>query len=144
MRFSKKVEYALIALLHLSRKSVDELTTARELSDRYDISLELMGKILQSLVRSGIVISVQGVKGGYYLGQSPTQINISRIVAAIDGPIAIADCIHNEGQSACEREENCPIRKSMEEIQSRLINLMDEITLRDFDKKYSTRATKSN
>lgn len=142
MRFSKKVEYALIALLHMAQKSADELTTARELSKKYDISLELMGKILQSLVKSGIVISVQGVKGGYYLGKSLDQINISKVITAIDGPIAIADCIHHDEESVCEREQNCLIRKSMEKIQLRFVNLMDEITLKDFENKYSKRAYK--
>ncbi len=138
MKFSKKVEYALIALLHMAKKSADELTTARELSDKYNISLELMGKILQSLVKSGMVISVQGVKGGYYLAQPIDRINISSVITAIDGPIAIADCLDADEETVCERERNCLIRKSMEDIQSKLVNLLDEITLKDFEKKFST------
>ncbi|MDZ7336346.1 MAG: Rrf2 family transcriptional regulator [candidate division KSB1 bacterium] len=137
MKFSKKVEYALIALLHMSKKSADELTTARELSDKYDISLELMGKILQSLVKSGMVISVQGVKGGYFLAQPIDHINISSVITAIDGPIAIADCLDNDEETVCERERNCLIRKSMEDIQSRLVGLLEGITLKDFDTKLS-------
>lgn len=137
MKFSKKVEYALIALLHMAKKLDDELTTARELSDKYDISLELMGKILQSLMKSGIVISVQGVKGGYYLAQPIDRINISSVITAIDGPIAIADCLDGDEETVCERERNCLIRKSMAEIQSRLVGLFDEITLKDFEGKLS-------
>jgi len=142
MKFSKKVEYALIALLYMAQKPIGELTTARELSDKYDISLELMGKILQSLVKSGIVISVQGVKGGYYLGQPMDQITISWVITAIDGPIAITDCINIEDETGCERERNCLIRKSMEKIQSKLVNLLDEITLKDFEKTYLTGTNK--
>ncbi len=137
MKFSKKVEYALIALLHMAKKSPDELTTARELADKYSISLELMGKILQSLVKSGMVISVQGVKGGYYLAQPIDRINISLVITAIDGPIAIADCLDADEETVCERERNCLIRRSMEEIQSKLVGLFDEITLKDFESKLS-------
>ena len=66
LRFSKKVEYALIAMLYMADKDPGELTTARELSDKYDISLELMGKLLQSLTRHDLITSVQGAKGGYF------------------------------------------------------------------------------
>lgn len=134
IKFSKKVEYALIALVYMAQKPGRELTTARELSNEYNISLELMGKILQSLVRSGLVISVQGVKGGYYIGPSIDHIKIISVISAIDGQIAIANCMNNEQQTVCKRERNCPIRKSMEDIQSRLVNLLDEITLKDFQK----------
>ena len=93
IRISKKVEYALIALLHIAKKSSGELTTARELSDKFSISLELMGKILQSLVKNGMIVSVQGVKGGYYLARPTEGISLSSVITAVDGPIALTDCI---------------------------------------------------
>ncbi|HEX9972759.1 MAG TPA: Rrf2 family transcriptional regulator [bacterium] len=142
MRFSKKVEYALIALLHIAKKNNGELTTARELSDKFDISLELMGKILQSLVKSRLIISVQGVKGGYYLAQLMNQIKIYSVITAIDGPIAMTDCIASGDPEICDRGKNCLIRKSMEGIQAKLVKLLDEISLNDFEKTYSRTANK--
>ena len=132
MKFSKKVEYALIALLYISKKSPGELTTARELSEKFDISLELMGKILQSLGKSGLVVSIQGVKGGYYLARSSDQVKINSVVTAIDGPIALTDCMANKNPASCSRFDNCLIRSSVEDIQTKLVNLLDGITLKDF------------
>ena len=137
MRFSKKVEYALIALLHIANKNSGELTTARELSDKFNISLELIGKILQKLAKSGLILSVQGVKGGYYLSRSSNEIKISSVVKIIDGPIALTDCIAASDPEICERGERCLIRKSMENIQSRWVNLLDQISLNDFQETYA-------
>jgi Rrf2 family protein len=137
MRFSKKVEYALIALLYIANKNNGELTTARELSDKFDISLELIGKILQRLAKSGLILSVQGVKGGYYLSRSSNEIKISLVVKIIDGPIALTDCIAAGSPAICERGERCLIRKSMENIQSRWLNLLDQISLNDFQETYA-------
>lgn len=134
LKFSKKVEYALIAMNYLSQKPAGELTTARELADKFDISLELMGKLLQNLVRSGLVLSVQGVKGGYQLGLPVDKIKISSIFTAIDGPIQFTDCMGNNAESICERQQYCGIRKPIEKIQSKFVNLLDEITLKDFQK----------
>lgn len=132
MKFSKKVEYALIALLHIAKKSNGELTTARELSEKFSISLELMGKILQSLVKSRLIVSVQGVKGGYYLARPMDQINISSVIRAIDGPIALTDCIATGNPETCDRGRNCLIRNSMEDIQLKLVQMLDQISLKDF------------
>ena len=131
IRISKKVEYALIALLHIAKKSSGELTTARELSDKFNISLELMGKILQSLVKNGMIVSVQGVKGGYYLARPMEAISISSVINAIDGPIALTDCLAAGSADQCVRGENCLIRKSMEDIQKKLVNMLDQISLKD-------------
>ena len=132
IKFSKKVEYALIALLHIAKKSSGELTTARELSEKFSISLELMGKILQDLVKSKLIVSVQGVKGGYYLSKPLNQINLSSVIRAIDGPIALTDCIANRNPNSCSRFDNCLIRNSMENIQAKLMDLLDQISLKDF------------
>jgi len=135
MRFSKKVEYALIALLHIAKKSGGELTTARELSDKFSISLELMGKILQSLVKNKMIVSVQGVKGGYYLAQPMKHITLASVIMAIDGPIALTDCIADGTDENCERGRFCLIQNYMKDIQMKFMNLLDGITLNDFQKK---------
>ncbi len=136
LKFSKKVEYALIALDYMSKKLPGELTTARELSEKFNISLDLMGKILQNLARSQMIVSVQGVRGGYYLNKSEEEISVSSVIKAVDGPFKLVDCVHDNGPSKCGRDKNCAIKKSMERIQSKLESLFDEITLKDFHEKF--------
>lgn len=136
LKFSKKVEYALIALNDMSKKLNGELTTARELSDKFNISLELMMKILQSLARSSIVVSVQGVRGGYYLEKSTSDINISSIITAIDGPFRLVDCVHKSGPSECGRDKYCNIKKPMANIQAKLEDFFNNISLKDLHENF--------
>lgn len=135
LRFSKKAEYALIAMVHIAKKTDDELTTARELSDKFDISLELMGKLLQTLVRHNLIASIQGVKGGYYLNKPMSDISIRSIVTAVDGPVEITTCRENDGTTKCKREKICNIRESIIGIQSALENFFNNLTLKDFKEK---------
>jgi len=136
MRLSKKVEYALIALEYMSEKKYGELTTARELADKFTISLELMMKILQSLVRNSLIVSVQGVRGGYYLEKATSDISMSSVIAAIDGPFRLVECMHKSGPSKCGRDKYCHIRKPLENIQAKLEDLFNEISLKDFNEKF--------
>lgn len=136
LRFSKKVEYALIAMLHMSKKSPGELTTARELSGQFNISLELIGKILQNLARNSLIISTQGVKGGYQLQRSPAKININTIINAVEGPIRLTKCAEKISSDDCERKESCIIKEQIGNIQLKLIDLFDKISLKEFERKY--------
>ncbi len=135
LRISKKVEYALIGLLHMSQKNGQELTTAKELANTYHIPQELMGKVLQQLARRELILSVQGVKGGYKIRQSTEQITLSLIYDVIDGPFKIVSCIHKKDRLDCEQHSFCTIRNPMEIIQNKLELFFSQLTLKDLDRE---------
>jgi Rrf2 family protein len=135
LRLSKKVEYALIAMLHMASEDKRKLSTAKELSSRYHIPLELMGKVLQSLSRKGLVESVQGTKGGYKLNKPLKNISMSEMLEAIEGPFKIVNCIKQKREPFCEQHVYCTIKNPMEIIQSRIENLFDELKLHEIEKE---------
>ena len=132
LKFSKKVEYGLIALQYMSKKRIGELTTARELSERHKISLVLMGKLLQRLAQKNFIVSIQGVKGGYFLAKPPEQITVQSVITAIEGKLHFADCLGPSGCQDKEREKKCEIKRSLKSIQSEVVKLLNNFTLKDF------------
>lgn len=131
LKFSKKVEYALISMLYMAKRESGELTTSRELSEHFNIPQELAGKVLQSLARTGCIASVQGVKGGYQLASAPELINLTAVITAVDGPIKVVNCVEEPGQCGCDQLRYCNMRNPMETIQSKLIEFFNAITLKD-------------
>lgn len=135
IKFSKKVEYALIALVYISEKEPGHLTTAKELSIQLKISHELMAKILQRLALDKFIISVQGAKGGYFLAKRTDQITLGSIINSIDGVMQLADCTARGKHKKCKRYKNCNIKNKIGHIQTRVDQLFDEITMKDFKNK---------
>ena len=90
-RLSKKSDYGLIALKHLAQHT-DESVSAREIAAHYHIPAELLAKVLQRLVRKGLLVSQQGINGGYVLAKDPAAISIVDVVEALEGPISITPC----------------------------------------------------
>ncbi len=131
MRFSKKVEYALIAMVEMAGQSVfDELVTARSLSREYRIPQEILSKVLQKLTRIGLLQSVQGIKGGYTLARPIEEINLLEVVESIDGPLRLVAC--NTGRPCdCEQFLFCNIQAPMQYIQDEFAQLLNSITLKD-------------
>jgi Rrf2 family protein len=128
LRLSKKVEYGLIAIRHIASRSSASITTAKEISDKYDIPPELLAKVLQRLAKVGLVTSYAGVKGGYSLGRKSSEITLSSIINAIDGPQNITDC-HADSPEVCNMYDNCTIKNPLEKVQSNIDKAFSSMTL---------------
>lgn len=131
LRLSKKTEYALIALTNMSEyTSPDKLVTAKTLADQHQIPHEILGKVLQTLVHEGLLLSVQGMYGGYALARSAEDIRIKNIIEAVDGPISLISC-RDKNNVPCGQYDNCNIKTPMELIQNELANFFESISLAD-------------
>ena len=128
--FSKRTDYALMALSCLASEEEGEATNSRTIASRYGIPSELLAKTMQLLARGGIVDSRNGPKGGYVLARPPESVTIAEVIRAIEGPIVLAHC--QEGEAAeCDQYEKCPIFHPMERIQQRVAGLLESMTLMD-------------
>lgn len=130
-QLSKKVEYGLIALRHMALKPQGQVFTAKELAQEYEIPYELLAKVLQKLARARIIVSTQGVRGGYALGQDPHQLAVSRIIRIIEEekPM-IAEC-YVDGPDSCSIFNVCTIRKPLGKVQRNLNVLFDRMTIQE-------------
>jgi len=129
LQLSKKVEYALIALRHMAMNSHGHVFTAKEIAAKYNISYELLAKVLQKLTKSGVVVSLQGMHGGYTLVKRPDQVQISHIINVIEEEKpTIAEC-YAEGGDDCSLFDACTIRKPLEKVQNNLNLLFEKTTL---------------
>ena len=108
LRFSKKADYALMAMKHLALRGERESSSAREIAEQYDIPIELMAKVLQRLVRTGLLVSTQGTRGGYTLHRPSAAISVGDVIQAIDGPFTVTAC--STENSGCDQYNKCNIR----------------------------------
>lgn len=130
LKFSKKVEYGLMSILHMDTLSSDALTTTKEISELYNMPAELLGKVLQGLAKAGWVESVHGAKGGYRLARPLESITVGDVIEALDGPIHLVRCRDDHAQ--CDQYALCNIRDPVMRIQHRLINYLAGVRLAEF------------
>jgi Rrf2 family protein len=128
LRLSKKADYALMAMKHLALRGDRGSSSAREIAALYDIPIELMAKVLQRLVRRGLLASHQGTRGGYRLARGPAQISVADVIQAIDGPVAVTACSTDEGQQ-CEQFAKCNVRDPLWRVRERILAALGECTI---------------
>ena len=119
LRLSKKSDYALIAMKHLATRPGAVSASAREIAEQYDIPIELMAKVLQRLVRRGLLASHQGTRGGYRLSRPSAQISVADIIQAIDGPLTVTAC--SSDAENCGQFAKCSVRDPLWRIKDRIL-----------------------
>jgi Rrf2 family protein len=127
LRLSKKADYALMAVRHLALKTGPASASAREIAEQYDIPIELMAKVLQRLVRAGLLISTQGTRGGYTLSRPSMAISVADVIQAIDGPFTVTAC--SSEKNDCEQYSKCSIRDPLWQIRERIAATLGTVTI---------------
>ncbi len=87
MIISTTTSYGLIAAAYVAKNSDDGLVLASEIAKEFDIPLEYLLKIMNQLVRGGILRSKRGPKGGFCMAKPASQINLFEIIEAVEGPM---------------------------------------------------------
>jgi Rrf2 family protein len=129
LRLSKKADYALMAMKHLTVRVDVPSASAREIAEAYDIPVELMAKVLQRLVRRGLLASHQGTRGGYRLSRSASMISVADVIQAIDGPLTVTAC--STDAENCGQYSKCSIRDPLWRIKDRIVAALATCSLQE-------------
>lgn len=130
LNLSKKIEYGLIALRFMASQSDNNLITAKEISEKFSLSYELLAKVLQKLTKAGLVNSYYGANGGYSLAKSPDNIKLTDVIQALEGKsnIKIVNCTSDDPES-CNIFDKCTIKTPLVKIQNVINKMFNEITI---------------
>jgi FeS assembly SUF system regulator len=126
IRITRQTDYGIVLLTHLAAQS-DRYYNAPELAAETRLPLPMVAKILKMLAKEGLLVSHRGVKGGYTLARLPEQISMAEIVTALEGPIALTECVVESG--LCEHEALCPSRSNWHVISRAVERALQGITL---------------
>ena len=133
-RISKETDYGVLLLTLLARRPDSVSISARELSERSGIPLPMVSKILKLLARGGVLNSQRGPKGGDALTRRPDRISVADVVAALEGPLSIAECIEHPGD--CRQEATCGIRGNWAVINMVVQEALSRVSLVEMTKPF--------
>ena len=129
-KINRKIEYALIALKHMSNHDRTKLTTAKEICDIYHTPFDPTSRVLQLMTQHGILHAEHGAQGGYQILKDLSKVTLSNLIEIITGPIQIANCFH-ETHSHCELTSSCNVISPMLNLNERMFQLFNQISLKD-------------
>ena len=130
MHLNRGVEYGIEGLTYLARAGNNQSTLPREVSRATSIPETFLSKIVQRLVRSGLVRSRRGFRGGFLLARPASQITLREVIEALQRPIYSPVRQAAPAKDFTGRAQKTP-QQVLARAQSRVRAVFDEITVAD-------------
>jgi Rrf2 family protein len=131
MKISAQEEYGLRCLLQLARAEAQgESLTLGQIAALEGISVANAGKLMWILNKAGLVQSQRGIKGGYRLSRSASDIHLNEVISVLDDERVETHCKSYAGVlESCVHTGDCGIRPVIVELHQIVDNALSEITL---------------
>ncbi|HCH00069.1 MAG: hypothetical protein A2074_05280 [Candidatus Aquicultor primus] len=127
MQLTRRAEYAIRTMLDIASNLDDQPLMSKEIAARQDIPPNFLIQIVPELRSAGLIHTVRGSGGGIYLTKKPSEITLRYIVEAIEGPIALNQCLI--GDASCERKPRCPVHEVWALAQKQMLAVLEATTL---------------
>ncbi len=118
MKLTKKADYAVRAMLEITRRHPSVCTT-RQITAAMDLPRDFMSQILATLVRHVLLHSSAGPAGGYTLARPPAEISLLEVIEAVAGQVAVDECVLGGG--SCDWTQVCPLHEVWSEAQASFV-----------------------
>jgi len=93
LRISDAANLAIHAMAHIARSRGSVNHSVGEIATEQDVSEAHLSKVMQRLVKVGLLTSRRGPGGGFVLGREPEKISLLEILEAMDGPMSDCKCL---------------------------------------------------
>ena len=131
MRVTTWAEYGLIVSVHLARRAGEGPVAARELAEKERLPGDYVEQILLRLRRAGIVLSIRGARGGYYLARPPAEVTVKDVLDASEHGTFEVNCEQYQVDERCCSEVPCSIRPVWYLLKLRIDEVLGGIRLAD-------------
>lgn len=127
---SQTAEYALRAVLHLAQHS-DRSSPVRvgKIADELGIPQNYLSKILHQLARTGVLVSLRGKSGGFWLAAPPDRLPLSAIITPFDRVEERRRCLL--GRPQCSDRSACTAHTRWKEVADTVAEFFGHTTIAD-------------
>lgn len=131
---STKGRYALRVMIDLAEHCNGEYIPMKDVVKRQQVSQKYVERIMTMLSKANFVEAVHGKGGGYRLNRSPDEYIVGDILRLTEGSLAPVACLDCDAEE-CERADQCRTLPMWKELNNRITDFFDGITIADLMKK---------
>lgn len=127
-KISEATAIAIHAMIYIANRE-EQVISLKEISDKFNISSHHLSKVLQRLVKSGLLISTKGSKGGFLLVAEHKNSSFFAIYEIIEGKYKSHTCLFNANVGNCE---TCIMGNLISKIDNEFLQYMQNHKISDF------------
>jgi Rrf2 family protein len=126
MQITRQADYALRAVIFLSRLDSDQKASTSAIAEEQKIPPSFLAKIVSQLSLAGLIQTSRGARGGVSLARPPAEISVLDVIEAIDGPVMLNECAVNTDN--CTFGESCPLQRIWCDTRQELVSRLSSAT----------------
>lgn len=131
MQITLEADYAVRCMVYL-KNNYGKVSVLGDISRGTRIPPAFLSKILQKMVRRGLVGSLKGKKGGFYLAQKPERVSVYDILRAVCAGGAVFKVVCDKSGRPCVLRKTCRIHVVWEELERTARALLQSRNLSSF------------
>ena len=129
MKLSTKSRYGLKAILDIALFCAEGTVSISEIAERTKISVNYLEQLLPKLKKAQLVTSTRGAQGGYKLAKEAREISVGDILRALEGDLALVNCVSDGSESACESAGLCVTKYVWQKVNTSINQAVDSMML---------------
>ncbi|MEN3038137.1 MAG: Rrf2 family transcriptional regulator [Candidatus Kryptonium sp.] len=131
---SKTAEYGMRAVLYIAlnqsnNKKYKKRISTKDIAKNLKVPYHFLAKVIQKLVKAGIIHSKRSKNGGFFLKKSPEKVKLLDVVLALEGKELFTDCVL--GLPNCSDKNPCPVHDYWKVIREEIKQMLSDKTVKE-------------
>jgi Rrf2 family protein len=132
--FSKTCEYAMRSVFYIASRSREgQRVGIKEIAENIDSPEHFLAKILQKLSREGIILSIKGPNGGFYMDTRGLDRPLADIIIALEGNELFTGC--GMGLNQCSELNPCPLHSEFKKVRNQITYMLYKTSIGSFNEE---------
>lgn len=127
-KISEAMAIALHSVIYIANKD-NKVTSLKEIAQKFKISEYHLSKVLQRLVKEGVITSIKGPHGGFLTVPEYKNMTFLEVYEIMEGKIKKHNCLFNSGTGDCK---NCIMSNLIDKINEEFIDYLRNNKISDF------------
>lgn len=130
LQVSRKIDYALRAMIHLAGLPEGERQPLHEVSTKIGVPRDFLAKIVRVLVDAGLVSALRGPHGGVAIARDPEEISFLEVIETVEGPVQLNVCLDDSpDRHSCVLSASCTMQAVWRAGQERMLDVYRATTI---------------
>ncbi len=138
MKLSTRGRYGTRAMLDVALHCAEGPVRLKDIAQRQEVSKKYLEHLISRLEAAGLVSSIRGAGGGITLARPASEIKLSEILQALEGPIDLVGCVDSDDW--CSRSSSCVTRDIWAQMGKLLNDFLESMTLEDLCRQQREKA----
>ncbi|MEI8186392.1 MAG: Rrf2 family transcriptional regulator [Chlorobiaceae bacterium] len=123
---TKNTDYAIRALLALAAQKGSYIS-AKSIADGHDIPYQFLRRLLQEMIRHNLIVSKEGVRGGFMMQKNPDNITVTELIEIFQGKVQVSECMFRK--QICGNRARCVLRHEIMRIEQVVQSEFEKVTI---------------